>query len=80
MESNWRFNVWERGMWGSDWELAARALFPAFGDMYIVKRTGSPKGWVYFFLLPEDLPTLWASFTITPGLGNFPWGEEVFPD
>jgi len=67
-------------MWGSDWELAARGIDTVFPDMYLVKRKGSPKGWVYITSLPGGTPTLWGSFTLTPGMGNFPWGENVEPD
>jgi len=80
LESNWRWNVAELGMQGTDWELAAEIPEPVFGQFYLVKRKGSLRGWVYYVLDPDQLPTLWLSFVLTPAMGHFPWGEIVNPD
>jgi len=67
-------------MWGSDWELCARFAPPNVLDLYLVKRKSIPaKAWIYR-IVPGQLPTFWSSSLIVPGMGNFPWGEDVDPD
>jgi heme/copper-type cytochrome/quinol oxidase subunit 2 len=78
--SNWRTNVARLGMWGSDWELAARWINVDPNPAYIVKRTGSRFWWIYDFPLSRGLPVLVNRFLITSDDPHFPYGQDVLPD
>jgi hypothetical protein len=67
-------------MWGSDWELCARADPPTIFNFYWVKRSKLPaRAWVYR-VIPGSLPIYFADVAITPEAPHFPWGNPVDPD
>lgn len=79
MESNWRFNVWDYGLWGSDYELVARSLeLPdelAFGWGPI-----GPDGFRYLDISrPGEVPVVFQTAPRTPA-DRFPLGKLVEPD
>lgn len=77
MESNWRYNVWALGMWGSYWRLAARRFFNGFPSNTFIVNTLTPSVYDTYTVVPGQLPVYAGTFF---GVGNFPYGLEVEPD
>lgn len=80
MESEWRWNVYFYGMWGSGWRLAARYVDPDFGAGLLVEQPPFTQALFFRLLTPTSLPTFRGTVTKVPGKPNFPWGLDVFPD
>lgn len=80
MESNWRFNVWDIGLWGSGAVLAARILnYPLPGTWYLVS-FGPESTYRKYHVVPGQPPD--HEFD-AGNLGPFPENDEgliVSPD
>jgi len=80
VESNWRWNVWECGMWGSDWLMCARVLNPApYYEVFVVNR-GDGISWEYYTTGPGQIPSYGSSVSPPPWAPHFPYGVAVHPD
>jgi len=80
VESKWRDNIPEYGMWGSGWELAARIIpNPTLCyERLLVSERGDPR--IYCVPGPGQLPAFPFVPDIPPEHPHFPWGFEVEPD
>ena len=80
MESDWRFNIWDAGMWGSRWRLAARYNDPDFGWGYLVEQPPFTNALFFQQLAPGLLPQFRGTVEKVPDHPHFPWGIPVEPD
>jgi len=80
VESNWRWNVFAKGMSYSTWRLAARLNIP--GEWYVVDFQRFGARWIGLFQVtaPGQLPVMRSQFPWAPGNGSFPFGQDVLPD
>lgn len=80
MESEWRFTIWNQGMWGLGWQLCARIFQPPFLS-FIVKESPTTFGfWRFNGPTPTSpLQRTSGPFAIPAG-ARFPYGIPVFPD
>lgn len=80
MESKWRFNVHDFGMWGTSWRLAARLL--AFPNTLVVANRAHPAPRYALFDVsdPDQLPVFVANLLVLQTAPTFPYGNEVEPD
>lgn len=77
MESNWRWNVWDLGLWGGPYTLIARLNAPTFYPTYLAQST-VPGFWFQFVITaPGQLPSNVIGVASFP---SFPGGYPVFPD
>lgn len=79
MESNWRWNVWNLGMSGSDWFMAARCT--TLAPNWIVERrlaTGHRFASLYI-VVPGLVPFFNSPWLITQA-SRFPYGLATDPD
>lgn len=80
MESNWRFNVWDVGLYASQYELVARVLnWPAPGLIWLAKSGGS----AVFDLLAvgtNQVPVFAQAVAATGHFPNNAGGWIVEPD
>lgn len=77
MESDWRWNVWLYGFWGTPMELYARTVSGPFHGICEYPPAG-PSNYVATQLNPfTGTYEIVATF---PKVGSFPYGWEVEPD
>lgn len=58
MESNWRYNIWEKGLTASVWTRCARILDFVGGEAYLVSVTGGSIYGVGLVLGVNQPPTI----------------------
>jgi len=80
LESNWRTWVYDWGMWGSRWRLAARQLPPNEGFAIVATDEFGPNRYAIYELLPEALPEFIISRPFGGLFPHFPYGWEVEED
>lgn len=78
MESDWRFNVWEDGLWGGDVRLSART--PIATNVRLIKSDSIPD-FAVFIKGPVPPTGIWTVDAVLIKLApNFPYGYPVEPD
>jgi hypothetical protein len=80
VESEWRFNVWDIGLWGGPWDFAARASGPTPVPRYILGIKGWDRGVVVQILGPNQLPTFSHVVFANALHPHYPFGQSVDPD
>jgi hypothetical protein len=80
VESDWRFNVWDLGLWGAGWDYAARlhGAFPR--PTYMLGIKGWDRGVVVHVLGPHQLPTFVLVVFANSAHPRYPFGISVDPD
>lgn len=79
MESNWRFNVWDVGLWGGETTLFAREVVdPLFAVGQEVDADGNTFVCVYV-APPGEVPSVLFRRAAAPW-ERFPYGGDVEPD
>jgi hypothetical protein len=77
-ESNWRFNVWEQGLWGTDVMLLSRLTAVPNPDAWLARQAGQPQ--TAFIYLRDPDQVLYNAVTLYNQVGHYPWGWAVEPD
>lgn len=80
MESNWRWNVFNVGLAGSDFLLVARRPPPIVFEGYGWLKNEGYWQIVRLSLVPGQVPVEIGYYTFEPGEVHFPWILDVEPD
>jgi len=80
LESNWRFGVWNYGMYDSAWELAAHKLGTNYPTHRVIVRLSNGLGAEFNVAGPGQLPSLVNTFVPPVAHPHFPFGRLVDPD
>jgi hypothetical protein len=80
LESNWRYNVVDLFGPGTGFELCARLVDGGPLNGWLLVKQNQFQGALYLPPVPGQLPVFVQGFTITPGIGHFPYNFVVEPD
>lgn len=72
MESNWRYNIWDLGLWGSGWELAARIILDVGPPAWLLGTGQIGTFAIADFVGPNQPPTI-----THVGTSPFPFPNQI---
>jgi len=80
VESEWRWNVFDYGLQGSEYRLIARVSGSPSVILIAAKAVGATTYDVLFVPVPGQLPVLLSTVAIPGANPHFPYGLAVLPD